>query len=140
MLSLSADIAQQDVDLQIINGQGNDDILHGHELMQFAEAVARRDNTALQTSRNALLEAAGSQVLVDAAAVAGNFQRMVRIADATGIPVDGLMNALSGSITEELDLHRFASAQHTPQQNTLQKLVGVPVRFLLQRVVRAGKR
>ena len=104
------------------------------------EIIAGRDNTALQTSRNALLEAAGSQVLVDAAAVAENFQRMVRIADATGIPMGGLMNALSGSITEKLDLHRFASTRHTPQQNTLQKRVGVPVRFLLQRVARAGKR
>ena len=136
---MSADIAQQDVDLQIINGQSNDDILHGHELMQFAEAVARRDHSALQTSRHALLEAAGNQVLVDTAAAAGNFQRLVRIADATSIPVDGSMNALNASITEELDLHRFASAKHTPKQNTLRKLVGVPVRFLLPRVVRAGK-
>ena len=139
MLSLSADIAQQEVDLQVINGDGDGGILHGLELQTFAEAAARRDAAALTTCREALLQAAGSDVLVDAAAVVGNFQRMVRIADCTGIPVDGLMGALSGSIPDELNLHRFGSAQNTPQLTLLQKLAGIPIRFLLQRVARAGK-
>ena len=82
---------------------------------------------------------AGSAVLVDAAAVVGNFQRMVRIADGTGIPVDGLMSALSGSIADELDLRRFGSAQNTPRSGLLRKLAGIPIRFLLRRIARADK-
>ncbi len=61
-----------------------------------------------------MFEEAGNDVVVDAAAVAGNFQRMVRIADATGIPVDEPMQALSRGIQEDLDLRRFHSAQNTP--------------------------
>ena len=47
MLSLSADIAQQDVDLKIINGDGDGGILHGLELQRFAEAAARQDGENL---------------------------------------------------------------------------------------------
>jgi hypothetical protein len=140
MLSLSADISQQDVDLQIINGKGDGGVVFGGELMRFAEAVASREESALTTARNDLLQVAGSEILVDAAAVAGNFQRMVRIADATGIPVDGMMGALSGSIQDDLDLHRFASAQNTPKRTALQKLMDIGVRSLARRVIRAGDR
>lgn len=139
MLSLSADIARQDIDLQVVNGEGDGGILYGLELQMFAESVARVDDTTLPACRDALLQVAGSDVLVDAAAVAGNFQRMVRIADSTGIPEDGIMSALSGSIPEQLDLHRFASAENTPTRSALQKLLGIPVRFLLRMVARAGK-
>jgi hypothetical protein len=136
MLSLSADIAQQEIDLQVINGEGGGGIPLGVELMKFAEAVALRDDIELDVSREKLLEKAGGDVVVDAAAVAGNFQRMVRIADATGIPVDDLMVALSGSIPDELNLRRFHSAENTPARKFLQKIRGIPIRFMLQRVAR----
>ena len=58
-------------------------------------------------------EAAGQQVLVDAAGVAANFQRMVRIADSIGIPYDGAASEMSRQISDELKLTEFASAQHT---------------------------
>ena len=139
MLSLSADNAQQDVDLQVINGQGDGGVPHGAELMRFAEAVARGDPDALTVSRNALFEAAGSEVLVDAAAVAGNFQRMVRIADATGIPLDGVTNTLSGGVQEELELRRFPSARNTPALTWLQKGLRGPLRMLARRILRAPR-
>jgi hypothetical protein len=84
------------------------------ELVRFAEAVAQRDTDALDEARQALLEAAGPGVLVDAAGVAANFQRMVRIADATGIPVDDIGSELSREIRDGLHLARFASARNTP--------------------------
>jgi hypothetical protein len=52
-------------------------------------------------------------VLVDAAGVAANFQRMVRIADSMGIPIDDTESDLGKSVRSELDLGRFASAQNT---------------------------
>ena len=55
-----------------------------------------------------------ARVLVDAAGVAANFQRMVRIADATGIPVDQMDTELSREIRSTLGLERFASARNTP--------------------------
>ena len=94
--------------------------------MHFAEAVAGRDPQAIAEARQALFDGAGNDVVVDAAAVAGNFQRMVRIADSTGIPVDERMNVLSGSIQKKLDLRRFHSAQNTPQPSLFKRLVNVP--------------
>ena len=65
---------------------------------------------------------------MDTAAVIGNFQRMVRIADATGIPLDAPVGALSAEIRDELDLGSFASAANTPDPGTLQKAAGRALR------------
>jgi hypothetical protein len=55
------------------------------------------------------------------------------------IPVDGLIGTLTGSIADDLNLRRVGSAQNTPQPSLLQKLAGIPIRFLLRGVARAGK-
>jgi len=53
-----------------------------------------------------VLESLGAGATVDAAAVASNFQRMVRIADGTGITL-GAMEQFSAPARAELDLERF---------------------------------
>lgn len=139
MLSLSADITESDVNLRMINGDESatgGDVKHAAPLMQFAEAVASRDEAALTAARNRLLEEAGAEVLVDAAAVAGNFQRMVRIADSTGIPLDERNAALSYGIVDELDLKRFASAQNTPPGGLKRKLKSLIARPMAKRMFR----
>ncbi len=138
MLSLSAEATNTDVDLQLINGNtgGDGGVLHGSELLAFSEAIATRNSDTLAPTRQALLERAGNDSMVDAAAVAGNFQRMVRIADSTGIPVDGMMGTLSAPIAEELNLRRFGSAQNTPQMSALKKLVNIPKRLLVTSLMR----
>ena len=138
MLSMSAELSDTDIDLQIINGQHSDEfsVPYASELMSFAEAVASRDATALYEAREALLELAGPEVLVDAAGVAANFQRMVRIADAAGIPVDDIMMAASANIQEELELRRFGSAENTPRPSWLQRLLNIPKRFMVRRFLR----
>lgn len=118
MLRVSATFNDTEIDL---NGVGGDPhaaargIAHGAELMRFAEAVARRDSS-LPAARQALLDAAGPAVLVDAAGVAANFQRMVRIADAIGIPVDHLDNDVSREVRSTLDIESFQSAANTLAQ------------------------
>lgn len=116
MLRVSAQSNQADIDIQGIGGdadRADQGIKFGAQLMHFAEAVARRDEVALPESRQALLDAAGPAVLVDAAGVAANFQRMVRIADSIGIPYDNAESQMSQDIERELGLSSFASAQHT---------------------------
>ena len=140
MLSWSAEISAQDVDLSIINGEGDGGVRFGAELATFATALASRDEGALSSAREALAAVAGPAVLVDAAAVAANFQRMVRIADATGIPADDLMQAISGDIAEQLDLRRFHSASNTPRQSRWQRMKNVPLRLLAGFMLRAGDR
>ena len=116
MLRVSSQTVATEIDLQAIAGQEESaarGIAFGPELMRFAEGVASRDARALARSRQALLQAAGPAVLVDAAGVAANFQRMVRIADAIGIPVDDMHSELGRQVREELGLARFASARHS---------------------------
>jgi hypothetical protein len=117
MLRVSSQTTRTEIDLHGIEGDAESaarGIEHGAELMRFAQAVARRDAPALVAARAALLEAAGPAVLVDAAGVAANFQRMVRIADSIGIPVDNLDTDVSREVRGALDLERFASARNTP--------------------------
>ena len=52
-------------------------------------------------------------MLVDAAGVAANFQRMVRIADAMGIPIDDMTTELGQQVRQELDLARYETAQNS---------------------------
>ncbi|MBT4493273.1 MAG: hypothetical protein HOC70_08500 [Gammaproteobacteria bacterium] len=105
----------REVDMQVINGRADTDseVEFATELAAFAEAVASQDEAKLDSARQVLRDTAGSAVLVDAAGVAGNFQRMVRIADSMGIPVDSMDNEISNHVREELDLYRFRSAENS---------------------------
>ena len=139
MLSLSADITESDVNLQMVNGDYSatvGDVAHATALMKFAEALAGRDETDLASARAALLEEAGANVLVDAAGVAANFQRMVRIADSTGIPLDERSAALADGTIKELDLRRFDSARNTPPGGLKRKLMRLIARPMARRMLR----
>jgi len=116
MLRASAEISNTEVDLRLLNGEASDDskVAHANELMSFATAVASRDEKALADCRSKLLAAAGAKVLVDAAAVAANFQRMVRIADSIGIPVDSESLKRAQPAVDQLGLRRFRTAENTP--------------------------
>lgn len=116
MLRASAKINKTEIDLQSIHGNQSSaakGIKYGPQLLAFAESIARRDTAAITASRVALLELAGPLVVVDAAGVAANFQRMVRIADSIGIPVDDMTTELGQQVRGELNLEQFTSAQHT---------------------------
>lgn len=120
MLSLSANTTETAIDLQMINGSSaseTQEIPFASELNNFAEAVAQRDTTNISRTRDELVEVAGEIVMVDAAGVAANFQRMVRIADSMGIPIDEKSVEPGANIRQELDLGRFESAQNTPSAN-----------------------
>lgn len=84
-------------------------IAHGEVLLAFAEAMVGEDEEGLQETRQAVVDVLGSAAMVDAAGVASNFERMVRIADATGIPLDDRMAILTKEVREALHLERFAA-------------------------------
>jgi hypothetical protein len=116
MLRVSAQVTETVVDINMINGERKEDVSnleYGEELMKFAEALASRNEADLATARLQLLNIAGPEVLVDAAGVAANFQRMVRIADAMGIPVDTKDSELSNKIRQDLNLYRFTTAENS---------------------------
>jgi hypothetical protein len=82
---------------------------HGAILIGFAEAMVGEDDAALARARQAVIEVLSPEAMVDAAGVASNFERMVRIADATGIPLDERMEVLSKEVRDKLHLERFAA-------------------------------
>lgn len=120
MLSLSANTTETAIDLEMVNGSSASEtqgIPYANELANFAEAVAQGDNPTISRTRDELVQVAGDVVMVDAAAVAANFQRMVRIADSMGIPIDEKNVEAGAGIRQELELSRFASAQNTPSDH-----------------------
>lgn len=115
MLRASAQTTSTELDIQAVNGDAGSaaiGIEFGPELMRFAESVAHR-SADLPKRRQELIEAAGPAILVDAAGVAANFQRMVRIADATGIPLDSKAATASRELRAELHLERFPTARYS---------------------------
>lgn len=88
---------------------GDAGIEYGERLLAFVDAVMGDDPDERKAAREALLAAAGPELVVDAAGVIGNFERMVRIADGTGIALDGVVELISGDLQDELGLDRFAS-------------------------------
>ena len=117
MLRVSAGQTNRAIDIQMINGDTTQtsELDFATELTDFAEAVASMDEHKLEAARERLVNAAGAAVLVDAAGVAANFQRMVRIADSMGIPVDAMDNDISNQVREELNLYRFQSSENSPR-------------------------
>ena len=82
-------------------------------LIEYADVFMSRDAVLLAVVCEKLEKEMGPQALVDAAGVASNFQRMVRIADGTGIPVDPGNYDMKADLIEQLDLKQYESAKNT---------------------------
>ena len=82
----------------------------------------------------------GDAEVVDAAAVIANFQRMVRIADGTGIPIDGPLDVLSADLRHELGINEFSSAEGRGKNGLLRRLAAPLMRLVAARVLRSRSR
>ncbi len=60
----------------------------GDLLLAFADAVLASDDQAVTRARDALYDSMGGRALVDAAATVASYNATVKVADATGIPLD----------------------------------------------------
>jgi len=93
MLSWSSTETGQRVDLSAIrDGRAGVGLAHGDGLLRFASACGGTDDAALAAARAALVAETDDAFMVDAAAVAANFEMMTRLADGTGaaMPADRL--------------------------------------------------
>ena len=88
-------------------------VAHAASLIRFADAAVGEDDVELESAREEVRDAMGTAALVDAAAVVGNFERMVRVADASGIPLDPEIDEYTRDIRSELELDRFGSSVNT---------------------------
>ena len=131
LLRASGAIAGREVDIRAVTDDGaapSSDVAHAATLLAFADAVVGTDDAALDRARAAVLRELGPAELVDAAAVASNFERMVRVADATGIPLDPPLAMITEPLRRVLDLDRFGASANTPPPGILARTLGPVVR------------
>ncbi len=98
--------------LGAVDPQLDSGVPDGALLIAFAEAAVQRSE-ALPALRRQIAADLGPQQLVDASGVVANFQRMVRIADGCGIPLDDYTKDASEDWRNQLGLHEYASAANT---------------------------
>lgn len=139
LLRASSEVAGKEVDLRaVVDGDraAASGVAHASALVALADAIVADDEAALRQARARVLEEMGPQQLVDAAAVASNFERMVRIADATGIALDDPVEILTSDIRAELGIDRFTAAANTPRPGRLRRLLTPLLRPVLARALR----
>ena len=123
LLRVSTQAGGKNGDLSaVVGGDANSsEVAHAEELTAFAEALIQKDDKTLTKARNQLEAKVGPEAVMDSAAVIGNFERMVRIADASGIPLDDNLSFFTESIRRELELNRFGSANNTAPAGVLKR-------------------
>jgi len=110
LLRASAKHSGETFDLSVVmTGVGDGGIVHGQELMTFAEMALGDDARALIEARRSLLSALGPAALVDAAAVAGLFNAIDRVADATGTPLEDWKAEASSDFRSAIGIDDFIS-------------------------------
>jgi hypothetical protein len=80
------------------------DVRHSSLLAEFAEALVARDKHKIEKLSKSIIVEMGSFEFIDVAATASGFHGVVRIADATGIPV---VNDMSLGVSSELNVDHF---------------------------------
>ena len=112
MLSWSSTEDGHPADVDVIaSGVGDGGLPHGVALMAFAEAIAGWDDAQLSVARDRLVVEAGEAFMVDAAAVAANFEMMTRVADGTGARHTPESLAQRTAVGSRLGIDRFTSAR-----------------------------
>ena len=113
MLRASVESSGGSVDLNaIVNPSLDSGVDSGGLLSEFAEALVTRAES-LPRLRDRIVAELGETALIEAAGTAANFQRMVRIADGIGIPIDKGMAERSDDVRAQLGLEAFGSAANT---------------------------
>jgi len=124
MLRASSKLNQSGIDIKaVVDGNVDSMIPAGPSLASFAEALVSR-NSNLERLRSNLVDEVGEQGMIEAAGTAANFQRMVRIADAIGIPLDDRSLSAADALIEELDIKTFHSASNTYRSDGDKSVVG----------------
>ena len=145
MLRASIEIEGGDVDLRAITDSeaAVESAIPGAEaLVAVANAPPGADEAAITKARDRVREELGTEALVDAAGVIGNFERMVRIADGIGIPLDTVVNVGTESIRQELGIDEYVTGERTAKVTGVQRFFGRLVQPIAMRLMqrRARKR
>lgn len=108
----SSETTGDEVDLtSLSSGADGLAVEHAAELWAFATACAGSDDSELARARAALIAVTDHAFMVDAAAVAANFEMMTRLADSTGARMqdevlDGRRDVIDATGIATLDSRR----------------------------------
>lgn len=111
LLRASGQHTGDDYDLKNIRRSDDDRIPHAAALIAFAEAFYADDLVVLDRARRDLHAAVGDGAFVDAAGIVGVYDAVVRIADATGTPLEDYKVEISGDLRAELGINDFPAAR-----------------------------
>lgn len=78
-------------------------------LLEFVEAVLAVDERRLNAARQTLHDTLGAAALIDAAAIVASFNAVVKLADASGIPLEDAKAEATAELRRTLDIDRFES-------------------------------
>lgn len=93
----------------LLDGELDSGVDGGAVLLALSEAVVVGDPAATANAREAVVRDMGADAAVDVIGVASNFERMVRIADATGVELGESLSDLSADIRADLHVERPAN-------------------------------
>lgn len=116
---LRASAAAKDIPVNltcVVDPSVDSGIENGDVLLRFANAVCGTDVASVEIARAELLDRLGPAVLVEAAAVAGNFSTNDRVANAIGIPMENFFLKGSETYRKELGIDGYPSARNTPDR------------------------
>jgi hypothetical protein len=144
LLRASSEVSGRSVDVGVVTNPERaveSGVANATLLIALADAMVGTDDDALARARQRVLDALGPAQLVDAVAVASNFERMVRIADATGIPLDDPVEIMTSDLREQLGINQYTAAANTPAPGAVRRLLTPVLRPLLGGVMRfVGRR
>lgn len=96
---------------------GDVGVPHSPDLLSFTNAV-QIGEPDLAAARARLSQSVGDEALLEAAATIAVFNGLVRVADGTGIQLDGGVFAVSAHDRARLGIDRFAGAANTSNTTT----------------------
>ena len=81
-------------------------------LVPFAEAIVSGDSATLWATRERVARERGAQAVSEVAATAAIFNAVVKIADATGIPIEDYKIDPTSEVRAELGIDAFWEARN----------------------------
>ena len=140
LLRASSEVSGAAVDLHAVvdpERAATSGVAHAGLLVALVDALVGGDDRTLARARARVLNELGAAVLVDTVAVAANFERMVRIADGTGIPLDTPVAIATSDARAALGIDDFTAAANTPPPGPLRRLLTPVLRPLFNGLLRA---
>ena len=120
LLSLSSAAVEVETDLNSIKGHASsiEGIPAAEELVNFTDSVHRLDGT-LASTRTSLIEAIGTEGMVDAAIISSVFRSLNITADSSGIRIDDDWETTAAALASETGAKEYRTLENSPNVKSI---------------------